>query len=103
MSNTFLGVLTGNDHFSAANPVKAAIAARLTQIVGGITEGDSKEFAYDGNRCKPENLGWRFQQWFGAPNPQEILDGKWDAELEQTYHDAAGAEYYYRHEKDWGH
>jgi len=102
MNNTFLGVFTGNDHFSAANPVKTAVAARLKQIVGGITEGDPKEFCYDGNRCKPENLGWRFEQWFGSPEPQEILDGGWDTQIEQVYQDAAGAEYYYRYEKDWG-
>jgi len=99
MTNTFAGVLTGNDHFTPDNPGKTAIAQRVALLEITQKKGD---YCYDGNRCKPENLGWRFQQWFGYPDAQEILNGKWDAEIKDVYHDAAGAEHYYRYQKDWG-
>jgi hypothetical protein len=100
-SNEFLGVLTGNDHFTPANRVKDAIATRAAHLISKITpkEGDH---CYDGNRCEPVNLGWRFQQEIGNPSVQEIVDGKWDAEIEWIYHHAANAEHYYRNQKDWG-
>ena len=101
MNNAFQGVLTGTDCFGPHNSVKAAIAQRATVLIPKITQR-TDEHCYDGNRCKPDNLGWRFQQEIGSPEPQEILDGKWDEDLEWLYHHAANAEHYYRHEKDWG-
>ena len=107
MDRTFVSILTGTDCWGA-NPVKEAIAKRAAEIISGFTPKSDKDhpaglgYCYDGNRCKPESLGWRFEQMFGSPEPQEILDGKWDAEIEETYHEAADSEYWYRYEKDWG-
>lgn len=101
MDNAFLGVLTGTDCFGPLDAVKTAIAQRAMVLIPKITP-KTGEHCYDGNRCKPENLGWRFQQEIGSPEPQEILDGKWDEEIEDIYHHSANAEHYYRFQKDWG-
>jgi hypothetical protein len=100
-NNTFLGVLTGTDQFSQPDPLKAAIAVRLTALIPAIKQKEG-DYCYDGNRCKPENLGWRFQQEIGHPSLDEVKAGKWDDEVEWTYHHAANAEHYYRFQKDWG-
>jgi len=106
MDNIFASLLTGNDHYTPANDVKTAIAVRATKLIPNFVQkqwspGDL-DYCYDGNRCKPENLGWRFQQSFGSPEPLQIEAGEFDAQIEATYHEAAGAEYWYRYEKDWG-
>jgi len=108
MDNTFLSVLTGTDCWGA-NEVKKAIAKRAAELIpkiekrAGLEHPDwTKRHCYDGNRCEPENLGWRFENRIGSPEPQEILDGKWDEQIEAIYHDAASAEYWYAFEKDWG-
>jgi len=100
MDNTFISVLTGNDHHGV-DVTKVAIALRAAVIVSSF-EHQEGSFVYDGNRCDPANLGWRFVQYYGAPPISELFEGKWDQELEATYHDAASAEHWYRHEKDWG-
>lgn len=105
MDNVFVSLLTGNDHYTPANPVKDAVAQRAAVLIPGIPQQHPKGYdaCYDGNRCKPENLGWRFQQYFGNPSdPQEVLDGEWDEQIVATYHEAASAEHWYRYEKDWG-
>ncbi len=101
LDGNFLGVLTGCDFFTPPNSVKTAIAKRAAEIISTFTEKNG-DYCYDGNRCKPENLGWRFQQEIGFPDHQEILDGKWDKQIEYTWHYAAGSEHHYRYEKDWG-
>jgi len=103
VDNIFASLLTGNDHYTAPNSVKDAIAERATVLIPGIEQKhpEGRDACYDGNRCKPENLGWRFEQGYGSPEPQEILDGKWDEQITETYHESASAEHWYRFEKDW--
>lgn len=100
----FEAIISGTAHFRTEG-VDEAVAARARILL----QGSSKAFAhldgdycYDGNRCQPENLGWRFVQFYGAPDPATITAGEFDEQLAATYHDAASAEYYYRYEKDWG-
>lgn len=100
MDAMFRQVLTGQDQMPMS-AVKEAVAQRMAAILLTIDEKEGYHL-YGGHRCQPENLGWRFIQSYGEPDPQEILDGKWDAQIEANYHDAASAEYYYRYEKDWG-
>jgi len=102
MNGTFFNLLAGTPHFQTPG-VDAAIAARFLLIRhgGNFTYRDG-DFCYDGNRCKPESLGWRFVQTFGAPCVAEIKGGALDAEIAATYHEAAEAEHWYRFEKDWG-
>lgn len=104
MDNVFISLVTGNDHYTPDNPVKVAIKTRVVEILPGIEQKHPRGFdaCYDGNRTKPENIGWRFQQSFGSPDPQEILRGSWDEQIIKTYHEAASAEHWYRYEKDWG-
>jgi len=104
VSNEFLGVLSGNDHFTPPNPVKDAVRVRAEQLIPKIEQKHPKGWGacYDGNRCKPENLGWRFQQMHGSPDAQAILDGGYDLLIVETYHEAASSEHWYRYEKDWG-
>jgi hypothetical protein len=94
-------ILTGtapdNDHPA----LYQAIADRFKIIVSGLTQ-KTGDFIYDGNRCAPENLGWRFVQNFGITVPRHVTNGVWDTEIEKTWHEAADAEYWYAHEKDWG-
>ena len=104
MDNIFVSLITGNDHYTPPNGVKDAIFERASKLIPEIPQKHPEGFnaCYDGNRCKPENLGWRFEQFFGSPEPQEILDGEWDEQIVQIYHEAASAEHWYRYEKDWG-
>lgn len=109
MDQTFLQVLTGCD-MAQADPIKVAVATRFAQILPTLKRRGGLEVPahlwherhiYDGNRCKPENLGWRFRQSFGDPEPETILAGAWDAQIEATWHEAAKAEYWYAYEKQW--
>lgn len=97
--------------------VDEAVAERFQQLTIQRRTGD---YCYLDRRCSPENLGWRFRQRVfevnGGPQlsgaglcavpkasmPNEIRDGKWDAEIEATLHDAARAANWYRYEKDYG-
>ena len=110
MSNideTFLSVLTGSDCWGS-DPLKAAVAKRATDLLPTLRQKQDHEdpvgmgYIYDGNRCKPQNLGWRFRQMFGDHEPEAILAGECDEEIEETWHEAAHSEYWYRYEKDWG-
>lgn len=115
ITTAFLGTLTGNDPTGRGDPnsdrekVKQAVAKRFTEIQGtlikrpGLEHSDwSKRHLYDGNRCKPENLGWRFIQSYGMHSVEDILSGKCDREVEGAWHENASAEYWYAYEKDWG-
>lgn len=98
--DTFTALLAGAPHFKTR--IQGAVAARFQAIQHRLVQGPEIGVAYDGNRCLPKNLGWRFAQSHGEPDSTEILAGKWDAEIEDTWHKAARAEHWYRHEKDWG-
>ncbi len=105
---TFLNILAGTPHFKTEG-VDEAIAARFILIRDGedFAKRDARDprsfgFCYDGNRCEPGSLGWRFVQMHGEVNPDAIEVGAFDAEIAETYHEAASAEHWYRYEKDWG-
>lgn len=117
MDSTFISILTGTDCWGP-DGIKNAVAARAAILIPKIPQQHPNGYdaCYDGNRCKPENLGWRFQQnarpFLGGPSvdligreeitPEGILAGIYDDLIVYTYHDAASAEHYYRFEKDWG-
>lgn len=107
---TAILVFTGSDPWER-DEVKDAIGKRLTAILPTLKQRGGLEvpqhlwherYLYDGNRCKPENLGWRFVQNYGNREPAAILRGDLDAQIEATWHEAAHAEYWYAYEKDWG-
>jgi len=102
MDNTFASVLTGADCWGP-HKVKETVAERAKTLLPTLKQEHPEGYdaCYDGNRCKPENLGWRFRQSWGDHKLEDILSGKCDAEITATYHDAASAEHYYRYEKDW--
>ncbi len=95
--------------------VDDAVAARFLAIRKGLKRRTG-DYLYDGHRCLPEELGWRFRQnlslklhepgglaWNPYPElPAEIEEGKHDGKIEHTWHDGASAEWYYTHEKDYG-
>lgn len=115
MDNTFMAILTGTSPFEATE-LDEVVAKRFEKIKDGeaFAERDASHpdshgmgFCYDGNRCRPESLGWRFRQMHGRAtdsnlNLGEIKSGLWDEQIAATYHEAASSEYYYRYEKDWG-
>ncbi len=110
MDSTFAAVLTGTSPF-AADDFTEAVAARYLLIKDtkafverGPDHPDvSFGFCYDGNRCRPENLGWRTAQTVGFElNPEQIAAGEYDDQIAIGFHEAASSEYYYRYEKDWG-
>lgn len=104
--------MTSTEELAAA--VDAAVAARFRAIKPTLTEKRG-DYCYDGYRTSPEELGWRFRQnmciksrdihtWQPHETmPVEIAAGKYDKEIEATWHSAAGASYFYQFEKDWGH
>ncbi len=102
IDSTFGNLLAGTPHFQT--DLAIPVAARL-KILGPIVEKEG-DYCYDGNRCRPENLGWRFVQHLSlgdnSPTAIEVNDGMWDDDILATFHEAAGCEYYYRYEKDWG-
>lgn len=109
----FIGTLTGNDPTGRGEPdreaIKKAVADRFLAIKSKLVEGPglndpdwTKRGIYDGNRCKPENLGWRFIQHFGMHTVEDILAGKCDEAIEWSWHENARSEYWYAYEKDWG-
>jgi len=100
-----LKVITGCDT-DPSTPLKTAVERRATVLIPSWTKrvGD---YLYNGNRTMPRNLGWRFAQRFAMrkldqPTPKEVLQGKFDDDLEATWHEAASSEHYYAYEKDWG-
>lgn len=106
MSDDLTGVMS-----ACKTPFEQAVADRFKQIAPGLKRRTG-QYLYDGNRCSPEQQGWRFHQNFAGqlarhritpePTPETILAGKHDAELEANWHDAASAEHWYTYEKDWG-
>jgi hypothetical protein len=76
-----------------------AVAARFRIIRPGLTERPGDK-VYSGSYCSPENLGGRFRQRLHTVRATvaEIESGQWDTEIEETWHDAAGAEHWYRYE-----
>jgi hypothetical protein len=109
VDNVFYGILTGNDAFVGEDvQLKAAIAERFKAIKHSIPQ-KSGDYLYSGNRCEPENLGWRLLQNFyrfpvvkDLPSVEDIFYGRIDEEIISTYHEAASCEWYYTYEKDWG-
>lgn len=101
MDNTFATILTGTNCHAERTALDWAVANRFNAIRDGLTE-QAGDFCYDGNRTSADSLGWRFRQMHGDLNPDAILMGAHDAEIEATYHEAASSEHYYRYEKDWG-
>jgi hypothetical protein len=96
---TLLHLIAGTPH--AATPVDDAVARRFRVIRSRLTPRGAGH-CYDGRRTRPESLGWRFAQYYGTPPDGDVLAGAYDAAIEATWHDAADAEHYYRHDKDWG-
>jgi hypothetical protein len=100
---------------STFDDVDKAVAERFKAIRKTLKVRDG-EFLYSGARCAPDFLGWRFRQNLSLELAQpggigweppdtlagEIAEGKHDAVIEATWHDAASAEWYYRFEKDYG-
>jgi hypothetical protein len=84
-----------------------AVAERFNAIKHTFTEREG-DYIYGGWRCDPERLGWRFRQVVGGSfsavvfNPADIRSGKYDKGIEDTWHESASAEHWYRYEKDWG-
>jgi len=105
-ANVINSLLTGTAPIES-NEIHQAVAIRFERIRDCLVERTG-DYVYIGNRCVPQNLGWRFCQNVGGFlgctdfNPAEILAGRFDAEIEETWHDAAGAEHWYMYEKDWG-
>lgn len=100
---------------SIYDDVNIAVAERFNAIrhTFRYREGD---YLYDGSRCSPGELGWRFRQTLSLFLHQpgglqweppaaligEIAAGQHDKIIEATWHDAASAEHWYRYEKDYG-
>ena len=105
-----------------ASRLSAAVAERFTLIRPKLKEryDDSERrggYIYNGPRCHPDNLYWRFHQnlrkspedilgqGLRAPITEEeikgVIDGRFDKELEETWHDAARAEHWYRYDKQY--
>lgn len=118
MDNTFISVLTGQDHMTPPSDVKSALVERARVLLPSLKQEHPQghDACYDGSRCEPENLAWRIRQnaqgWIrqaAGHGPQEdreitvelVSAGEIDDLIEYTYHDAATAEHYYRFEKDW--
>jgi hypothetical protein len=86
----------------------SAVASRFQAIRGGL-KPKTGDVIYEGGRTAPSELGWRFRQsvlgWIGATVPADmpkaVLEGKFDAEIEATWHDAARAQHWYTYEKQW--
>ena len=87
------------------NDVDRAVAERFRLILSRLKEREG-DHIYTGYRTNPEELGWRFRQMYRWLEYEElageIRDGRHDARIEATWHDAAGAQHYYEKEKDWG-
>ncbi len=108
-SATLANLISGNAHHTTS--VDQAVEKRFIEIreqgpllspvlVGHRDIGSG--YCYDGNRTEPENLGWRFAQYYDHITSEEIASGEYDEAVIWTYHEAASSEYYYRYEKDWG-
>lgn len=128
LSRNFAQVLTGCD-MEARTAIKDAITKRAAALIPTFTQRKSDPrqslgYCYDGNRTRPENLGWRLLQAVelshleqpGAgcmgspalknkkvptPTVEAIEAGQFDEVIEITWHEAASAEYWYRYEKQW--
>lgn len=108
MDAEFASLLTGNNFHTPIDSLDVAVEKRFNEIKGSLSERPDNEcktgfgHVYDGSRCLPQNLGWRFRQAFGAVDPKEIIAGEFDTEIEETWHEAASSEHWYMYEKDWG-
>jgi len=75
-------------------------------------EKRSGNYIYGAWRTTPEQLGWRYLQTIGLRDGLQakietshitnVMLGRCDWLIEEVWHDAAAAEYFYRWEKDWG-
>lgn len=109
LGDAFIGTLTGNDPTGRGDAdreaIKKAVADRFLVIRDTLVrrpEGRDNGHLYNGNRCKPENLGWRFIQSYGMHKAEDIASGKCDDLIEGAWHENASAEHWYTYEKDWG-
>ncbi len=100
MDATFATVLTGTNCHAERDALDEAVERRFARLT--IEQRTDYGYCYDGNRTKPENLGWRFRQMHGDLSPLAIEIGLHDDAIAATYHEAAASEHYYRYEKDWG-
>lgn len=84
-----------------------AVMVRFQVIRGGLRQRTGN-YIYSGSRC--HDFGWRFRQTYcgglsgEVPSTMiaEVAEGKWDQQIEATWHDSASAEHWYRYEKDYG-
>lgn len=109
MDQAFIGIFLGIDptgrQDAKREDIKKAVKDRFILIQHKFKQQsllDDGGYAYDGNRCLPENLGWRFIQSHGLRSPCDIESGTLDGLIEETWHESARAEHWYRYEKDWG-
>lgn len=111
MDLALAGILSGNDPTGTWTDadVKKAVAERFKTIRSSF-KPKAGSYLYGYSRTAAGNLGWRFIQNLNiplrserfVPDPKDILAGKYDAQIEATWHDAASAEDWYANEKDWG-
>lgn len=96
--------LTTGIRSACLTPIEQAVAFRFSRIVGGLQRKQG-EYVYDCNRCCATQLGWRFLQMFGPfrnPAVDDIKAGRYDEQIEATWHEAASSQHWYQFEKDWG-
>lgn len=100
-------ILTGTNCHAQRDALDLAVERRFEAIKDtdafAHRDEDSPgfDYCYDGNRTLSSELGWRLRQSFGTLDPVSIEAGAHDSEIASTFHEAAGAEYYYRFEKIW--
>ena len=109
----FISTLTGNapqvDDGEHAKAIDLVVAERFKAIRCLFKQRSPEWHDYDGSRTCPENLGWRFRQYMrtkmnvadGDIDLSKFGNGEYDREIEATWHEAAGAEYWYHNEKEW--
>lgn len=86
--------------------LKQAVASRFQAIKGKLVKRQG-QFDYHGSRTDSDRLGTRFHQVVlgdltkvvPSTMPRDVLAGRFDAEIQRTYDDAASAEWFYRNEK----
>jgi hypothetical protein len=86
--------------------INEAVEARYNEILSTFEQREG-DYIYTGHRCSPEYIARRFRQVVSGIdtmvvfNPAAIRAGDYDKGIEDTWHDAAGAEHWYMYEKEW--
>lgn len=101
MDSTYVALATGTAHDNDEPEFYQAVADRFRFLLPYLRQKEG-EYIYDGNRCAPENLGWRVRQIYNTSRIEYVLNGMIDDQIIATWHEAASAEHWYTREKDWG-